>query len=248
MHTLLLNGPTGRESLNYLYTVPMTASVLAHTEDFNSSHTAGETINNIYDLPSLERTFQYLHATAGFPTIATWLKSIRNGKYLNWPLLTINNVNRRFPESKDIQKVHMRNQRQGVRSTKAKALHPVIKSPPAEKIRDVFINVYATKGAMYTDQTGNLPHRFSQGNRYQIILHEIDGKSTWIEPMKNKTEGGIILAWRRTLQRMKSQGIVTTHQVLDNEISTAYRLETKQTITTYQLVPPDDHWRNLAYK
>ena len=57
-----------------------------------------------------------------------------------------------------------------------------------------------------------------------MILHEIDGNYTWIESMKNKTEGEMILAWRRALERMKAQGIVPTHQVLDNEISTAYRL------------------------
>ena len=42
---------------------------------------------------------------------------------------------------------------------------------------------------MYTDQTGKFPHRSSRGNRYQMILHEIDGNSAWIEPMKNKIEG-----------------------------------------------------------
>ena len=60
-----------------------------------------------------------------------------------------------------------------------------------------------------------------------MILHEIGGKSTWIEPMKNKTEGEMILARRRALERMKVQGIVPNHQVLENEISTAYRMEIK---------------------
>ena len=81
-----------------------------------------------------------------------------------------------------------------------------------------------------------------------MILNEIDGNSTWIETMKNKTEGEMILAWHRALKRMKAQGILTTHQVLDNEISTAYRLEIKQTRMTYQLVPPYDNRRNLAEK
>ena len=57
-----------------------------------------------------------------------------------------------------------------------------------------------------------------------MILHEIYGNSTWIEPMKNKTEGGVILDQHRALERMKAQRIVPTHQVLDNEISAAYRL------------------------
>ena len=73
---------------------------------------------------------------------------------------------------------------------------------------------------MYTDHTGKFPHRSIRGNRYQMILHEIDGNSNRIEPMKNKTEGGVILARQRALEQMKEQGIVPTHQVLDNEIST----------------------------
>ena len=58
-----------------------------------------------------------------------------------------------------------------------------------------------------------------------MILHEIYGNSTWIEPMKNNTEGEMILARSCTLERLKAQGIVSTYQVLENEISTAYILE-----------------------
>ena len=99
---------------------------------------------------------------------------------------------------------------------------------------------------MYTDQTGKYPHRLSQGNRYQIILREIYGNPTCVEPMKNKTEGEMILALSRALEQMKTQGILPTHQVLDNELITAYRLEIKKTRLTYQIVPPDYHQSNLA--
>ena len=81
-----------------------------------------------------------------------------------------------------------------------------------------------------------------------MILHEIDGNSTWIEPMKNNTEVEMILARCRALARMKHQGIVPKHQVLDNEILGAYRKEIWATHMTFQLVPPDDHQRNLADK
>ena len=42
MHTFLLNAPTGRESLNSLYTVPTTASVLTHIDALNSNQAASE--------------------------------------------------------------------------------------------------------------------------------------------------------------------------------------------------------------
>ena len=81
-----------------------------------------------------------------------------------------------------------------------------------------------------------------------MILHAIDSNSTWVEPMKNRTKGEMILAQRRALARMKTQGIVPTHQVLDNEISKAYKTEIQATGMTYQLVPPDDHRRNISEK
>ena len=58
----------------------------------------------------------------------------------------------------------------------------------------------------------------------------------------------MILARRRALTRIKHQGIEPKHQVLDNEISALYRNEIKSTNMTLQLVPPDDHRRNLAEK
>ena len=82
-----------------------------------------------------------------------------------------------------------------------------------------------------------------------MILHDIDSNSTWVEPMKNRTEGEMILARQQALARMRIQGIIPSHQVLDNEISKAYKTEIQEaTGMTYQLVPPDDHRRNIAEK
>ena len=76
--------------------------------------------------------------------------------------------------------------------------------------------MYEPKGGMYTNQTVKFPCRSIQVNRYQMILREIGGNSTWIEPIKNKTEGGLILDRRRSLEQMKAQGVVPNHQVLYN--------------------------------
>ena len=81
-----------------------------------------------------------------------------------------------------------------------------------------------------------------------MILNKIDGKSTWIEHMKNKTEEEMILAQCRAFTRMKHQGISPKHQVLENEISAAYRKEIWATHIAFQLVPPYHHCRNLVEK
>ena len=45
-------------------------------------------VNNVYELPSIKQIIHYQHATAGFPTKATWLIVIKVGFYAIWPMLT----------------------------------------------------------------------------------------------------------------------------------------------------------------
>ena len=75
---------------------------------------------------------------------------------------------------------------------------------------------------MFTDQTGIPPQQSSRGNNYQMVLYDIESSSMWVKPMKNRTEGEMVLDRRRALNRTRLQNIVPTHQVLDNEISAAY--------------------------
>eukprot|EP00804_Cyclotella_cryptica_P019885 CCRYP_007803-RA/>CCRYP_007803-RA protein AED:0.34 eAED:0.24 QI:0/0/0/1/0/0.66/3/0/610 len=167
--------------------------------------------------------------------------------YSTWPLITVKSVHKHFPQSEETQQGHMRNQRQGTRSTK-QALPQAEPGTPLPQLHDIFIRTYDTHGTLYTDQTGKFPHLSSQGNRYQMILYHVDSNSIWAEPTKNKTEGELILARNRALQRMKACGIQPTRQVLDNEISAAYKLAITASGMTYQLVPPGDHRRNIAEK
>ena len=82
--------PIGTDSLNSAYTVPSSARTLGHIMACckYQPDQVGE-INNVYDLPSIEPEIRYLHGAAGFPTKATWLKAIRNGNYLTWPLVNV---------------------------------------------------------------------------------------------------------------------------------------------------------------
>ena len=88
----------------------------------------------------------------------------------------------------------------------------------------------------------------SRGNRYQMILYHVDTNSIWVEPTKNKTEGEMIAARNRALTRMRACGIKPKRQVLDNEASKQYKQAIKESDMDYQLVPPDDHRRNIAEK
>ena len=163
----------------------------------------------------------------------------------------------------ETQKGHMWIQHQGVHYTKKKAEISQItetsvsvaqmpkedeEAPATVKNEDRCTATYNPRDTMFANQTGKFPHSSSRGNNYQMIIHEIDGKSTWVEATKNKTEEEMIVARRQALKRMQLQGIIPKHQVLDNETSAPYKAKIVATNMTYQLVPPDDHRRNIAEK
>ncbi len=49
--------------------------------------------NSVYDLPSTEEAIKWMHAVCGYPVKSTWLKAVKAGNYIGWPLLTERNVN-----------------------------------------------------------------------------------------------------------------------------------------------------------
>ncbi len=120
------------------------------------------------------------------------------------------------------------------------------KDPPPKKMRDVFTKIHNAAETLHSDQTGRFPATSSRGNQYIMVLVEVDGNYIDAEPMKNRSEGAIIKAYLSLWTRLTANGMVkpTTH-ILDNEASEAYKAEIRKNCTI-QLVPPDNHRRNLA--
>jgi hypothetical protein len=254
--TIVLDHPLGHASLNSMYEVASTTITRQHIAAISLLAHRREYLHNVYELPSIEPTIRYLHAAAGYPVKATWLKAIRNGNFSTWPLINVKNVAKHFPESEETQFGHMRGQRQGVRSTRPTPTPQIIPdivptmdtTAPLNVAHDVLIRTVDLHDTLYTDQTGRFPVVSSLGNRYVMVLHHVDSNSSWIEGLKNNSEGELILARRRALVRMTRRGIKPRHQILDNQASAAYKAEIELTQMTYELVPPDDHRRNLAEK
>eukprot|EP00956_Cyclotella_meneghiniana_P019401 scaffold33215_cov93-Cyclotella_meneghiniana.AAC.1 len=213
---------------------------------------------NVHDLPSTERVIRYLHAAAGFPTKATWLKAISKGFYSTWPLLTSKNVNKYFPESEETQKGHMRQMRSGVRKTNRKIrfvmngdeqeleeIDDSIRALQARK-NDIRIKIYDCSESVYTDQTGQFPITSRRHYKYIMVMCEIDGNQILMEPMVNRKDHHIISAWKRLMERLKRQGIYPKHQYLDNEASEQYKKAIEEANMTYQLATPHMHRANIA--
>ena len=153
------------------------------------------------------------------------MKAIRNGNYLSWPLINVQNVSKHFPESEEAQKWHMRNQQQGVRSTKIRLAEQTndYKTQVEENKRDIFIAVHDPKSTLYTDETEKIPFRSIRGQKYQVVAHHINSNWTLIKTTKRRIERDLIKARRRILRRMQERFIVLKHQVLENKISRDYK-------------------------
>jgi hypothetical protein len=78
--------------------------------------------NSVYDLPTTEQAIKWLHAVCGYPVKSTWLKAIKAGNFVGWPLLTEKNLNKYCPTADETAKGHMSQTRKNVRSTKTKQI------------------------------------------------------------------------------------------------------------------------------
>ena len=112
----------------------------------------------------------------------------------------------------------------------------------------MFIHVYNPTETMYTDQTGKFPVLSSYGQQYQVVAHHVDSNWTLIETTSHCTEWELIGARRKIFARMKQWGIIPKYQVLENEMSEAYKLEIELTSMTNQIVLPDDYRRKIFEK
>jgi hypothetical protein len=87
--TLILNHPSGQNSLNSTYTIKTNQLAHRHVALQMCKNHCQEYLHNVYQLPNVEPTIRYLHSAVGFPTKASWLKAIRKGNYFSWPLINV---------------------------------------------------------------------------------------------------------------------------------------------------------------
>ena len=207
--------------------------------------------NSVYDLPSIEQGIKWMHAVCGYPVKSTWLKAIKAGNFIGWPLLTEKNVSKYFPESDETTKGHLNQTRKNVRSTKAKPLEQAngAQNLKGKKIQDVFIHTYDVRETIFSDQTGQFPTRSQRGNNNKciMVMDEIDSNAILVEPMKSRKDEEMIRAYDSLVKRLQRAGIQPKKHVLDNEISENMKNHIRDTYRfQLEMVPPGCHRRNAA--
>jgi hypothetical protein len=144
----------------------------------------------------------------------------------------------------------MTGQRKGVRSTKVKPaieikIEPGTQDAPpklvyTKKLNDIFIKIYKLAETIHTDQTGAFPVTSQQGYQYIMVCIHLDANYI-CEPMKNRTEGEMINAYQKIVDRMEISGLGLKHHWLDNECSKNFKKCIQKNNMTHELVPPDCH-------
>ena len=150
---------------------------------------------NMYKLPSTVEVVRFLHVALGFPMKQTLLTAVRKGNLATFSGLMVENINKFFPESDEVQKGHMRQHKQGIRSTKVtdKDSAFTFNLMPGVKHKYVYLHVFdVTKKAMYTDQTGRFLIMLSRRNKYLMVTVEMDGSYIDPELLKSRNTRDLI--------------------------------------------------------
>ena len=114
--------------------------------------------------------------------------------------------------------------KRGSRGTSASAAPGAFEEPnttqlKGKKIRDICTKVYNVRETIFSDQTGQFPKRLLRGNKYIMLLVEINSNAILVAPMKSRHDEEMKRAYRLMVTRLHRARIVPKKHVLDNEVS-----------------------------
>jgi len=92
-----------------------------------------------------------------------------------------------------------------------------------KKVRNDYIKVYDTRETTFLDKTGQFPTRFKSGNKYIMVMVEVDSNAILVEPLKSCKDAELIRGYKALLLRLQQAGIVSQKHVMDNTISKAMK-------------------------
>ena len=186
-----------------------------------------------------------MHAVCGYPVKSTWLKAIQAGNFIGWPLLTVANVRKYYPETTETPKASQPiPQECPVNQTEMCPFHAT--TLRGKKVRDIHRCVRRTRDHFFRSNRP-IPHRSLRGNKYIMVMVDIDSSAILVEPIKSRKDKELTRAYRTLMDRLRCADIVPRKHVLDKEISTAMKnLIRDEYKMELELVPPGCHRRNAA--
>ena len=77
-----------------------------------------------------------------------------------------------------------------------------------KKVHDVYTKVYDVLNTVFSDQTGQLPTISKRGNKYIMVMVEIDSNAILLDPIKNRTDAELTRSYRAMMLLLNHAGIV----------------------------------------
>jgi hypothetical protein len=69
------------------------------------------------------------------------------------------------------------------------------------------VRTYDARETIFSDQTGQFPTQSQKGNKYIMVMVEIDSNAILVEPMKSRKDAEMIRAYDALILRLKRAGI-----------------------------------------
>ena len=96
---------------------------------------------------------------------------------------------------------HIKAQTRGARRTSVSDANLVFKETnvsqlKGKKMRNICTRVYDVKNTVFSDQTGQLPTRSQRGNKYIMVMVEIDSYAILVEPLKSRKDPELTRAYQ----------------------------------------------------
>ena len=88
-----------------------------------------------------------------------------------------------------------------------------------KKVRDDFTRVYDVRNTVFSDQTGKFPTHSHRGNKYIMVMAEIDRSVILVELLKSRKDPELTRQYSSMMLRLKRAGIVQKKHILVNEVS-----------------------------
>jgi hypothetical protein len=177
--------------------------------------------------------------------------ALDNNFLTNFPGLPVDTLRRHIPTFIPMDKGHMDQIRQNVRSTKPPRPQPepetdLTPRPITVKTHECYTAIYEPHGQIYTNQTGGFIVPSSSGNNYIMVLYNYDSNSIFAQPFKNRTALCILGAYKTFHEHLTQAGLKPRLQRLDNECSQILKQFMHEQEVDFQLVPPGMHRQNAA--
>jgi hypothetical protein len=123
-----------------------------------------------------------MHAVCGYPVKSTWLKAIKAGNCMGWPMLTECNVQKYYPKIIETAKGHLSQTRKNVQTAKVKAM-PLETCDTShlhgKKVRNVYTQTYMVQETTFFRPNRPFPHPISS---QQQIHHGHGGNQQECHP------------------------------------------------------------------